>query len=103
MANNPRRPEQDDYARRRDRPRPRSRSPRRSSDAASSSYDRHDRPESTPDDSDLRCGAPVYVVDVKQLYVSLMQTEVASENVANISERLELSVNLGWCAGNESA
>ena len=106
LANNSGRPSQDEYARRRDRPRPRSRSPRRSGDdtsasRSSSSYDRHDRRGSSPDH--VQRSAPVYVVDVKQLYVSLMQTEVASENVAKISERLELSANLGWCAGNEAA
>jgi len=88
LVNNSRRPEQDDCVRRRDRPRPRSRSPRRSRDAGSSSYDRHNRHESTPDDLGLRHGAPVYVVDVKQW---------------KMWTRSRNGWSLGWCAGNESA
>ncbi|KAF5375926.1 hypothetical protein D9615_008258 [Tricholomella constricta] len=46
--------------------------------------------------------APVYVVDIKQQFMKLMQTATSSENVTEISKYLGLSSAEGWCAGNES-
>ncbi|KAF8203864.1 hypothetical protein BJ912DRAFT_941248 [Pholiota molesta] len=45
--------------------------------------------------------APVYVLDIHQLYVKLMQAQDA-QLVVDIARRLELPVEDGWCAGNEA-
>ncbi|KAF8063358.1 hypothetical protein FPV67DRAFT_239018 [Lyophyllum atratum] len=120
-SNDPRRPQQamrdrhHDYDDRRTRPRTRSRSPNRS-------YDRHSYPSNSGPMSHgnssrrtsphrhagtsgcprRRAYAPVYIVDIKQQFIKLMQTASSSENVTKISQYLGLSDVDGWCAGNES-
>lgn len=75
------------------------RSPPRSQDSyGGTRHDQHDhvgvrRPEAF---------APVYVVDVRQLYRKLMQTDVGAESVVVMSRRLGLTNDQGCCAGNEA-
>ena len=47
-----------------------------------------------------RTYAPVYVVDVRQLYMRLMQ--VNSERLIEIISAFGLGSGDGWCAGNEA-
>jgi hypothetical protein len=111
-------PYRGDYEQRRRRSRSRSRSPsrpyNRSSNgsypsASSSRYDYRSR-RSPPQSREPRgigkrgpeAFAPVYVVDVQQLYRKLMQTDDGSESVASISQQLGLANEQGYCAGNEA-
>lgn len=50
-----------------------------------------------------RTYAPVYIVDVKQLYVNLMRMENGSESIVQIAQRFNIRAedDNGWCAGNE--
>ena len=48
-----------------------------------------------------RTYAPVYVVDVRRLYMRLMQ--VNSERLIEIISAFGLGSADGWCAGNEAA
>lgn len=47
-----------------------------------------------------RSYAPVYIVDVRQLYMRLMQ--VNSERLVEIVSTFGLGSADGWCAGNEA-
>jgi hypothetical protein len=114
-----------DFNQRQYRPRSRSRSPYRRSQndsypsASSSRYDYHSR-RSPPRSKDSYSGdakynqrdhavargpeafAPVYVVDVQQLFKKLMQTEVGTETIAAMARQLMLTKERGCCAGNEA-
>jgi len=46
--------------------------------------------------------APVYVLDVRQLYIKLMQATNV-DGVPDIARFFKLTDDEGWCAGNESA
>lgn len=46
--------------------------------------------------------APVYVLDVRELYVKLMQARNV-RGAADIARLLKLTDEEGWCAGNEAA
>jgi len=47
--------------------------------------------------------APVYVLDVRKLYVKLMQTNVDGIMEIAKSQFFKLTDEDGWCAGNEAA
>ena len=51
-----------------------------------------------------RTYAPVYIVDVKYLYVNLMRKESGSERITSIAQRFNMlnEDDNGWCAGNEA-
>ncbi|TFK63949.1 hypothetical protein BDN72DRAFT_963568 [Pluteus cervinus] len=44
----------------------------------------------------------VYVIDVKSLFESLMETQVGSDTVPGIARELRFDVTEGYCAGNEA-
>lgn len=76
------------------------RPPPRSRDSYNARHNHHERAyPRTPD-----AFAPVYVVDVQQLYKKLMQTDFGAENVIAISRQLKLTNDdsVGCCAGNEA-
>jgi len=84
------------------RPNSRSRSPRRNSMSYSSPSRQHNsssRISSTAYFSQ-RTYAPVYVVDVRQLYMRLMQ--VTSERLIEVISAFGLGSADEWCAGNEA-
>ncbi|KAJ7125266.1 hypothetical protein C8R44DRAFT_782751 [Mycena epipterygia] len=45
--------------------------------------------------------APVYVVDIKSMFVAVLSTTYHSETVPALVKRLGLFEPTGWCAGNE--
>ncbi|KAJ7083490.1 hypothetical protein C8R44DRAFT_992040 [Mycena epipterygia] len=45
--------------------------------------------------------APMYVVDLKSLFVAVLKTQTYSESVPAICRRLALFQPKGWCAGND--
>lgn len=47
--------------------------------------------------------APVYVLDVRKLFVKLMQTDVDGISEIAKSQFFKLTDEDGWCAGNEAA
>lgn len=89
------------------RNRSRSRSPdradrRHSASSSSSSRYLHDQRDSEVPPSTRQSYAPVYVLDVRQLYVKLMQVTKV-DGVPDIARFFKLTDEEGWCAGNESA
>ncbi|RDB21809.1 hypothetical protein Hypma_010899 [Hypsizygus marmoreus] len=101
------------YEYRNNRPRSRSRSPRRSSGQSSyasrSSSFRDTRSPSRRHLEDYDYAqqrrntyAPVYIVDIQEQYKKLMQTALGAGSVNKIAEHLGISKDLGWCAGNEA-
>ncbi len=68
----------------------------------SRSPDRADRRHSASTSSSSQSYAPVYVLDVRQLYVKLMQVTKV-DGVFDIARFFKLTDEDGWCAGNESA
>ncbi|KAJ7900411.1 hypothetical protein B0H13DRAFT_2275356 [Mycena leptocephala] len=46
--------------------------------------------------------APMYVADIKALFIALLGKSEAAESVPRICKRLDLFRPDGWCAGNES-
>lgn len=86
-----------DYDQRQHRPRSRSRSPHRRSSESSYKSQRRDPPSPR-----RRTYAPIYIVDVQELYVKLMQTQVGSESVNAMSRQFGQSDVGEWCAGNEA-
>ncbi|PFH49636.1 hypothetical protein AMATHDRAFT_194582 [Amanita thiersii Skay4041] len=108
--------EDDEYSRRANRPRSRSRSPKRGikpdSDGPSTSS-RHERRLSSPSRSRWGSGSsgssgsahpPVYVIDVKLLYSKMMQSDYGGESVVRMAQRFRQrdEGKDGWCAGNEA-
>ncbi|TFK38439.1 hypothetical protein BDQ12DRAFT_683668 [Crucibulum laeve] len=96
-----------DYNQRRNRPRSRSRSPRRYEGHSSrrASYSSRRSPHLTYSEDHrprAQTYAPVYVVDVKLLYRRLMQTDDFAETTVNIARALDIADEPGWCAGNEA-
>ncbi|EAU91130.2 hypothetical protein CC1G_03298 [Coprinopsis cinerea okayama7 len=90
-----------DYDSRRDRRRSRSRSPQRSYAASS---DPRRRPDTRDIPSTERDRPRLYVIDVKELYLTMMEeSEIGTYSVSQLAERLGHQVNhLSWCAGNEA-
>lgn len=43
----------------------------------------------------------MYVVDLKSLFIAVLETQTYSESVPAICSRLALFQPNGWCAGNE--
>ena len=80
----------------------RSRSPRRNSMSYSSPSRQHNSSSrmSSAAYSSRQSYAPVYVVDVRQLYMRLMQT--TSERLTEIIYAFGLGKADEWCAGNEA-
>ncbi|KAJ6463701.1 hypothetical protein C8R47DRAFT_1057755 [Mycena vitilis] len=67
--------------------------------ARSASPGRGDHPSRKPATS--RRYAPIYVIDLKTLFTTLLGLQPAGESVPEICKRLELYQPTGWCAGNE--
>ncbi len=102
------------HYRHRHQPRSRSRSPERgqsnqgrrqdysrySASSSTSRYTANSGDIATP--SSREHFAPVYVLDVRELYVKLMQMNNA-DGVADIARLFQMTEEKGWCAGNESA
>ncbi|KAJ7633782.1 hypothetical protein DFH06DRAFT_1479404 [Mycena polygramma] len=70
-----------------------------SAHARSASPGRGDYPSRKPATS--RRYAPIYVVDLKTLFTTLLGIQPAAESVPEICKRLGLYKPTGWCAGNE--
>lgn len=88
--------QENEFTERRNRERERSRSPRRG------------QPQSLPRGSApspprSKTYAPVYLVDVKEMYCRMMETGSNADDIASIARRIGLSQENGWCAGNEAA
>ncbi|KAG6917462.1 hypothetical protein DXG01_002439 [Tephrocybe rancida] len=81
--------------------RERSRSPSRASSSTSQLRYRDYPPAPQPE---RRSFAPVYIVDLKMLYMALMQSKHASESVTAIAgpDGLDVEDIKGWCAGNDA-
>ncbi|KAF9467664.1 hypothetical protein BDZ94DRAFT_1248699 [Collybia nuda] len=93
----------DDYKQRQHRPRSRSRSPRRSSESPYKPYRSPRRgPPSPRHRPGPRTHPPIYVIDIQELYMKLMQTQFGSESVNAISKQFGQPDVAEWCAGNEA-
>ena len=96
----------EDYDRNLRRGRSRSPSPRRSvkldpDRPYSSGYSRRSSPPRSRND---RLYAPVYIVELKQLYFKMMLMEDGGGSVVQMAQRFNLREedNDKWCAGNEA-